>query len=699
MAVDTDSGEILWETGGYKGIWQTGKLSPQYVDAHLTLGKEGLFFIDQREIVALDLNTGEEKWSANRFDDAGTSRRQGGAYGRSVITYYDALLFHSTSSQGRSVSLLALNAGSGKKLWSKEVGTIAYHTPPDLLVNRGLVWTLNTSGWTYEGRDPTTGETKNTLDVSLVSKGTHHNCFRNKATRAFFLYGRNKGIEYFHIDRDESKRINWLKGACRYGNMPANGMIYFPSHFCTCYATSKMNGIAAIGNTGITGVKPSTTGQVTQGPAFGKPSTINHGPSTHDWPTYRQNISRTGFQPAPVPDELNQKWTSTIKGNLTPPVIADQKVFVASKNDHRVICLDSENGKARWTFLADGKVDSPPSFHKGRLIFGGRDGTVYCLDAQSGELAWRFRAAPEDKQMGAFEQVESVWPVFGTLLVHDDKVYCTAGRHSNVNMGIFLYQLDIHTGHPLIGLRHIPDLSEQGETDTTVNADILVGDGNIMHLRGMVFDMKTLEMIDIGKRFIERITVAKNKTNMQTNLIMALGGFLEDSFFNGSLWDYNDRTANILSLDEENLYGVNVYSKNSFKSSSHANFHPGTQGITLFAAKIIPPASGENPPKNKASRGRVGAPLWTSVIPIKAKSLLVGPNRLYLAGVRDKVDEDDPWAHFDGRMGGLITIHSKEDGKLIREIELTSPPVFDGLASANKRLFVSCKDGSVLCFE
>ena len=40
--------------------------------------------------------------------------------------------------------------------------------------------------------------------------------------------------------------------------------------------------------------------------------------------------------------------------------------------------------------------------------------------------------------------------------------------------------------------------------DTTVNADILVGDGNIMHLRGMVFDMKTLRMIDMGERFVER---------------------------------------------------------------------------------------------------------------------------------------------------------------------------------------------------
>jgi outer membrane protein assembly factor BamB len=106
MAVDTDSGEILWQAEGYKGIWQTGKLSPQYVDAHLTLGKEGLFFIDHRKIVALDLNTGKQKWSVNRFDEAGTSSKQGKTYSRSVITYYDSLLFHCTSSKRRSACWL-----------------------------------------------------------------------------------------------------------------------------------------------------------------------------------------------------------------------------------------------------------------------------------------------------------------------------------------------------------------------------------------------------------------------------------------------------------------------------------------------------------------------------------------------------------------------------------------------------------------
>lgn len=85
--------------------------------------------------------------------------------------------------------------------------------------------------------------------------------------------------------------------------------------------------------------------------------------------------------------------------------------------------------------------------------------------------------------------------------------------------------------------------------------------------------------------------------------------------------------------------------------------------------------------------------------PIKAKSLLIGSDNLYLAGVRDKVDTDDPWAHFDGRMGGLIAICSKRDGKRKGQIELDSPPVFDGLASARNKLVVSCKDRSILCFE
>jgi hypothetical protein len=264
-----------------------------------------------------------------------------------------------------------------------------------------------------------------------------------------------------------------------------------------------------------------------------------------------------------------------------------------------------------------------------------------------------------------------------------------------------LYQLDIHTGQPIRSLHHIPDISEQGEMDTAVNVDILVGDGNIMHLRGMVFDMKTLAMIDKGKRFVERAAVSRHEP-IDTNLIMALGGFLEDSFFNGSFWYYNDKYANILALDSENMYGVKIYSKDSFKSSSHANFYPGEATIQLVASSLKNKATDQPDKRGKKKDSDKGGNTtfpWTSTLPVKAKSLLIGSDNLYLAGVLDKVDSKDPWAHFDGRMGGMITIHSKADGQLKQQIELQSPPVFDGLASANNRLFVSCKDGSVLCLE
>lgn len=693
MAVDVESGKLLWQQKGYQGIWQTKSLAPQFVDAGLTLGKEGLFFINKQDIVALDLNTGEKKWTAKRYDYSGGKNRKDAAPSYACLTYHDSILFY--SQKGDTAPLVALAADSGKQLWAKKADSIACNTSPDIFVNHGLVWILNTAGtWTYEGLDLLTGERKKTLDMSLINSGTHHNCYKNKATQDFFLYGRNKGVEFFDIDHNSSKRINWAKGACRYGILPANGMIYFPSHFCTCYAAAKLNGMAAVARTGITTAEPSTAAQVSQGPAYGRAFGAEAGGK--DWPTYRQNNARTGFQPAPLSDAMQLKWTAYVGGRLTPPIMAEQKVFLASKDDHRVVCLEAATGKIKWTFLADGRVDSPPSFYKGRLVFGGSDGSVYCLDADSGELAWRFRAAPTDQQMGAFGQLESVWPVFGTLVVQDDQVFCTAGRNANVNQGLYLYKLDLKTGSPVAALHHMGDLKENGEIDTGVNADILVSDGSKLHLRGMVFDMKSLKMTDKG---LGAARVLDTEARMDLNLIVALGGFLDDSFFNGSFWAYNQTKANILGLDREHLYGVNIYASTRHKSSAHVNFYPGEQGIKLFSAKLKSTVAEENLTKKQRKKEKQGGDLWSATLPIEAKSLVVGADRLYLAGTRDKVDKEDPWAHFDGRKGGLLTIHAKKDGQMTREIELKSPPVFDGLAAADKRLFISCQDGTVLCFE
>ncbi len=113
-------------------------------------------------------------------------------------------------------------------------------------------------------------------------------------------------------------------------------------------------------------------------------------------------------------------------GRLTAPSIAGGLVYVAQVDEHTLYALDANDGQQRWKFTAGARIDSPPTIHRGRVLFGATDGWVYCLDSQDGQLAWRYRAAPLDRRTMAFEQLESLWPVHGSVLVRDDIAYCVA---------------------------------------------------------------------------------------------------------------------------------------------------------------------------------------------------------------------------------------------------------------------------------
>lgn len=52
---------------------------------------------------------------------------------------------------------------------------------------------------------------------------------------------------------------------------------------------------------------------------------------------------------------------------------------------------------------------------------------------------------------------------------------------------------------------------------------------------------------------------------------------------------------------------------------------------------------------------------------------------------------------FQGARGGLLWVARKGDGEKVAECKLASIPVFDGLIAADKRLFLSQRDGSVVC--
>ena len=72
---------------------------------------------------------------------------------------------------------------------------------------------------------------------------------------------------------------------------------------------------------------------------------------------------------------------------------------------------------------------------------------------------------------------------------------------------------------------------------------------------------------------------------------------------------------------------------------------------------------------------------------------------LFVAGTPDTIDRANPLAAFEGRKGGVLCAISSGDGAKLSQHKLKSPPVLDGLAAANGRLYISTTDGNVICFD
>jgi hypothetical protein len=72
------------------------------------------------------------------------------------------------------------------------------------------------------------------------------------------------------------------------------------------------------------------------------------------------------------------------------------------------------------------------------------------------------------------------------------------------------------------------------------------------------------------------------------------------------------------------------------------------------------------------------------------RALLRAGDSLYLAGATDSEQL------LKGE-GGLVQVIPTTGGDVVTELPLSAPPVFDGMASANGRLYVSLADGSLTC--
>jgi len=694
LAVDARSSEILWENRGYRGTTARNDELKRFTDAYLTVGGGHLFFIDGDDIVALELRSGKQAWRRPRPK---VEKDVFGHYGFNhanlcTLVFHDGVLLlgqispfpdNLNARQQKAIVLLAIDARSGEELWEFPGMSLAHFTPPDVFVANGLVWTMKEKEVSLLGLDLRTGEIKRQYPVKDMLVGHHHRCYRNKATERFYLAG-EEGIEYIDFKTGALDVHHWLRGACSYGIMPANGCIYLPTHSCGCHHNAKLNGFIALTTSGVPKTALDAKDRLQKGPAYSK-VIEGKAASEQDWPVFKHDNRRSNHVATDVPAELSPHWAKPVGGQLTPPVVVGNRVFAASPESHRLYCLDAATGETRWQITTDGALDTPPTYSKGQLLFGTRSGFVCAVDADDGQLIWRFRAALSDARLVAFGRLESPWPVNGSVLVMDNCVYCVAGRSMHLNSGMALYKLDARTGKLLGRVRLSANTETKGELQGAVLPDILVSDGSSIRMRTMRFSAEDLSQDQAGGG--KGGFLAAND-----------GGLLDPTWFNSAYWTYLKSRAQMLVFDQETVCGIAAYQKFITKSYPHDIFTPG-KGYRLFAANAW-----AGTPDASAKRGRrAGGPStppvrWERRIAIRGHAMVLTGEHLFVAGPPDVVDRKDPWAAWDGRKGGRLAVFSKDGGQPLAQYTLAAIPVYDGMAAAAGRLYISLEDGRLVCY-
>jgi outer membrane protein assembly factor BamB len=319
-------------------------------------------------------------------------------------------------------------------------------------------------------------------------------------------------------------------------------------------------------------------------------------------------------------------------------------------------------------------------------------------------LAWRFRAAPAEQRIVAMEQVESPWPVPGSVLVQHGIAYFAAGRSSYLDGGIRLYGLDPQTGKVLHQTRldgPWPDVSKdvgQPYNMEGAKSDILTSDGSQIWLMFNEFDLELklrppLRVPDVSP---EKHGEGARQVGLH---LMPTSGFLDDTWHDRMYWIYSrfwppgrtfspkvPKAGQILVFDDTTTYALKAFAESGGMSPK---FVPGTTGYRLTADA--------NECEPTATFGRAKPAKWSVQVPVRARAMVLAGATLLLAGPLDVVPAEDPYGALDGRKGATLWAVSTADGKKSAEYPLASPPVFDGMAAAGGQVYLSTIDGTVVC--
>jgi hypothetical protein len=333
--------------------------------------------------------------------------------------------------------------------------------------------------------------------------------------------------------------------------------------------------------------------------------------------------------------------------------------------------------------------------------------------------------------------------VHGSVLIENNTVYALAGRNMFLDGGMRLVLLDPVTGKKISETALDENDPATGKNlQTLINAkcmpiandDILSSDGERVYMQEQNFDMT-------GKRIIVAPTLPTRKKGGQSGPkgkrhLFCQTGFLDDTWFHRSYLIYGEdcgegwgayagtRNSNpsgrIMVLDESRAY--------AFRASPLGNMlHPRTT-YHLYAVDKDPGeplAQKQTKGQGKRNKGQekgltIGGHKvhwYKKSLPLLVNAMALGAKTLFVAGPPDVADETKmlgylPGANDDinrqlkaqeeawrGKQGGLLWAVSAENGEKLEEYKIDSVPISDGMSVAERKVFISLIDGSVVCFK
>jgi len=681
MAIDADTGKVLWKDSP-AGVWLIAD------GRGFSLTWAGRRDPNPPKLGCLDLATGQMLWQKQLEHQVW---RQVG-WATSGFHYGGVLvLLHRGPQRQSKPWLAAYSPKDGRPLWEYKPenmvgsGHCPVGGPSHVFGAQGLIWAqvvlrkpgAAKAGIAWVGLDPASGEVRTLHDNTR----TMCRCSRTIANERFVLGGT---YDFFQFKTGKYDSPIFGRIGCGGSGtvIVANGLVYTPPHGCTCRNFMPVGFHAYAPGEEAPEETPS---RLEKGSAAGAVATQPAAAKDGDWPTHRHDPARSGATPVALPPDLKQLWESPAGNRLTPPTAAEGKVFVASVDEHRLCALDAATGELRWSYTAGAPVDSPPTIHSGLAVFGCRDGWVYCLRASDGELAWRFRAAPMEEQIVVDGHLESPWPVHGSVLVLGDAAYFAAGRHSALDGGARLYKVKLESG----ALAWEKDLQRHPGRRAKYSAvnkrvALLSSDGKTIFMEGRRWGFDPTDGA-VGRR-----------TAVGRFVTFGQRGFLGGGARPRNFWSDGRVTARLLVSGRE--VSCAIYPQ--YAPKDHRRHERRAVGMGLYTLCA----------KNNEKE------VWTTRAGVQTGAMVLADGTVYVAG---RIDPEIPEikkmaAHRKLRyeVPKFVSelpeerIHPKDarllafsaaDGKILGEVKLPAPPVFDGLAAANGKLYLSCLDGKVRC--